>query len=128
MVNLLVDTSIFIDHFRTNKNTSSVLSTLPNTKLHTSVIVVFELERGQSMAKPSVHQTVEDVLNAYSILPITPEIAALAGQLEREQQTRGNDAFIAATCLIHNCSLVTKNHKDFITVKGLKIYHSERNP
>jgi hypothetical protein len=38
------------------------------------------------------------------------------------------DAVIAATCLVNNFTLVTRNQKDFEGINGLKIYNPFETP
>jgi len=52
------------------------------------------------------------------ILPVTPEIAEVAGVTMAARRSSGHrldlpDALIAATCLLHRCSLATRNIRDF---------------
>jgi len=51
------------------------------------------------------------------------EIAGKAIQLMREQRIKLPDAVIAATSIINNFTLVTRNIKDFISIEGLHVYN-----
>ena len=50
---------------------------------------------------------------AQSILPVTPTIARLWGRLCAQTGNKGIDNLIAATALVHNLLVVTRNVKDF---------------
>ena len=54
---------------------------------------------------------------AHCILPVTPAIAKLWGQLCVQTGNKGIDNLIAATALIHKLTLVTRNTKHFELVK-----------
>ncbi|WP_366078947.1 type II toxin-antitoxin system VapC family toxin [Thermococcus sp.] len=57
------------------------------------------------------------------VIPLTDEIADVAIELRRKVSIKLPDAVIAATALLHNLTLVTRNVKDFEKVKGLRIYN-----
>ena len=50
---------------------------------------------------------------AQHILPVTPAIAKLWGRLCFQTGNKGTDTLIAATALVHNLLVVTRNIKDF---------------
>ena len=50
---------------------------------------------------------------ARSILPVTPVIAKLWGRLCVQTGNKGIDNLIAATALVHNLTVVTRNVKHF---------------
>lgn len=54
------------------------------------------------------------------ILPITPEIARVWGELNGPQPLPIIDTFIAATAMVHDMVLVTRNVKDF-TRTGVRL-------
>ena len=55
------------------------------------------------------------------ILPVTPVIAKLWGQLCVQTGNKGSDNLIAATALTHNLLVVTRNVKDFEAV-GARVF------
>ena len=50
---------------------------------------------------------------AQHILPVTPAIAKLWGRLCFQTSNKGTENLIAATALVHNLLVVTRNIKDF---------------
>ncbi len=50
---------------------------------------------------------------ARSILPVTPAIAKLWGRLCAQTGNKGIDNLIAATALVHNLTVVTRNVNHF---------------
>ena len=58
---------------------------------------------------------------AQSILPVSPAIAKLWGRLSVQTGDKGIDNLIAATAMVHNLLLVTRNVKDF-EVKGVRVF------
>ena len=56
------------------------------------------------------------------ILPVTPAIAKLWGRLCVQTGNKGIDNLIAATALVHNLLVVTRNVKDFEVV-GVRVFN-----
>jgi predicted nucleic acid-binding protein len=56
------------------------------------------------------------------ILPVTTNIAKLAGELSRSKQCKNVNAVLAATALEENAHLATLNRRDFSSVKKLKLF------
>jgi len=54
---------------------------------------------------------------------MTEEIVEETIRLKSTRKIKLPDAVIAATCLIHNFTLVTRNTKDFSGIKNLQIYN-----
>ncbi|WP_297506124.1 type II toxin-antitoxin system VapC family toxin [Thermococcus sp.] len=57
------------------------------------------------------------------VIPLTDEIADIAIELRRKVIIKLPHAVIAATALLHNLTLVTRNVKDFEKVEGIRIYN-----
>lgn len=60
-------------------------------------------------------------LSKASIFYIDENIEQVAIRLKQKQKMETPDAIIAATCLIHSFTLVTRNGRDFWNIKDLKI-------
>jgi predicted nucleic acid-binding protein len=125
---VVVDSSIFIEYFRTKNGAIPLLirdMEFKQISIAIPTMVIFELWRGKSMKIDSISRKTEQFLNQFQIIPDTFSISKLAGELERERYTFGNDAIIAATCLEHNAQLATLNPKDFARVPRLKLWKAE---
>ena len=60
-----------------------------------------------------------DVFNYLQIILPDQEIYDQAVYLRRKYNLKLGDSLIAATALTHNCSLYTRNLKDFVRIKEL---------
>ncbi|ODT35846.1 MAG: hypothetical protein BGN92_07500 [Sphingobacteriales bacterium 41-5] len=71
---------------------------------------------------------VENFISDASIFNLTPETIISCVQLRKKRKIKIPDAIIAATALVHNCTLVTNNEKDFSNIKDLKIINPSKLP
>jgi tRNA(fMet)-specific endonuclease VapC len=123
--NLLIDTSIIIDHLRkANKNNSSFYHIVGKYTLFISTITVFELYAGA--IDDQKKQDISNVLDYVTILPFTKATAQKSGEiyLSLRKQNQGietKDLFIAATALSHDLPILTLNLRHFERVKELNI-------
>ena len=58
----------------------------------------------------------ENVFNTATVLSITDDIIDKAVELRQQKKMSVGDCIIAATALLNNCELYTKNTKDFIHI------------
>lgn len=70
---------------------------------------------------PSDRLSLEAFFSAATILPITQAVLDQAVQLRRIRRMSLGDALIAATCLVHNLALVTRNSADFDWISNLRL-------
>lgn len=120
---VVIDSSIFIDHFRNYIPAVSFFSSLSDEEkkyVLFSAITESELISGRSCEDDSVKAKVIQMLNSFNKIEVNNKIAMLAGDLSRKQNILIPDAIIAATALVNNADLLTKNLKDFERIKNLK--------
>ncbi|MBU6362138.1 MAG: type II toxin-antitoxin system VapC family toxin [Chloroflexi bacterium] len=63
----------------------------------------------------------EAFFDAATILPLTQPILDQAVRLRQIKRMSLGDALVAATCLVHHLTLVTRNTADFDWIVGLKL-------
>ena len=66
-------------------------------------------------------QHFESFFAAATILPISQAIVVEAVKLRQQRKQTLGDSLIAATCLVHGLTLVTRNSHDFTWISGLNI-------
>ena len=116
----LADTNIIGELTRKEPNSGVLAWARQVTTLTLSAVTVEEIFYGLSW-KPSsrVHAHLSRILqNRCTILPVTAEIARIAGNLRGQFQADGAtrqqaDMLIAATAQVHRLTLVTHNVRDF---------------
>lgn len=124
MNRVFVDSDVLIDVLRQLPVALNALNDLrPTNSLLVSVVVRMEVVVG-SFNKEALQQT-ERLLRQLTLVPITEEISTQADQLVTKF-CLGNglklaDALIAATALVYNAPLLTKNQRDFRFIPSLQL-------
>lgn len=116
MADLLVDTDVLIDVLR-----GAHRLPVAGHRIAYSVITRAELFAGRQ----SDEERVRMLLSPFQELVVDAVVAERAGRMRRSS-IQMPDALIAATALEHGLELVTRNARDFVAVKGLRIRDPER--
>jgi predicted nucleic acid-binding protein len=127
-VNYLLDTNVLCEPTKP-KPDEAVLAWLAEAdedRLHLSAVTLAEVQRGVSRLPAGSrrdriqHWLDEDILERFGdrIFPVDSSIAAHWGRLMAEAETKGRtmnslDGFIAATAVVREMTLVTRNVADF---------------
>ncbi len=127
--NVLVDTSIIIDHLRKKNKRNTVFFKLAseNYNLHISAITLFELLAGTIDAQKE--KDIKTTLSFVKILDFDSPSAAKASEIYIQLKKINKlidirDLFIAASAIKHDLPLSTLNLKHFQHVPELKIFNS----
>ena len=124
MVSFLIDTDVVSALRRPDKN-PSVRKWLESNReqlIYLSVITIGELRRGIEMrrarelaAAALLEAWLEELKSTYDshILPVGTSVAEAWGRLTATQRQNPADAMIAATALVHDLTVVTRNVRHF---------------
>lgn len=112
MPDLLVDTDVLVDHLRGARRFDPAAATVAY-----SAITRAELFAGRA----SEEATVRTLLDPFRELPVERAVAELGGRLRRERGVGIADALIAATALVHDLVLLTRNVRHFARVPDLRL-------
>ena len=117
---MLLDTDVLIDYLR-GQHEAVVFLEREVDQLMVSAVTVAELFQGVREGRERVQ--LSTTLSAFATLPLTDEIAELAGLMRRDyRDTLGcglADCMIAATALHHELRLATLNAKHFGMLKDV---------
>lgn len=122
---ILLDTSIFIDHFRKqDKSRSTLFSLFPDYELFTSTVVEFELLAGATDS--SKRLDTEALLSLCTILPVSSMVARKSAEIYQQLRAKNQligmgDILIAATGIVHDLPIKTLNTKHFERIPTLKL-------
>ena len=129
---ILLDTMVLSELRKARPNAGAVTylrSQAPDT-VFLSAMTIGEIEAGIEKQRSGVPEFAEELSHwlaqielqfAQFILPVTPAIAKLWGRLCVQTGNKGIDNLIAATALVHNLLVVTRNVKDFEVV-GVRVF------
>lgn len=124
-MNIVVDTSVIIEHLRSAKGPLTQLFNLQASQeasLLLPTIAIAEIWTGKSLDNPKVEKQVIRILNNFISVPLSPQIAMTAGLLVRHQHSHSYDSIIAATALVNQAQLATQNTKHFASVPQLQLW------
>ncbi len=124
MNSIIVDTDILIDHLRGVEAATFFLERIARGEYQAMVSVITELELFAGTMKNGEAQKVLNLLSMMSTIPVGSETARKAGEILRQHRNTGLsalDAIIAASALLNNAVLVTRNVKHFRPVEGLLV-------
>ena len=122
---MVVDTGIFIDFLRAKDKSITQLYDLSNkTGIFISSITLYELYIGATSPQKwrDAKMLTEDIPVLSFTKSISEKSAMIYQQLKKENKLiEFRDIFIAATAIMHDLPVLTKNKKHFSRVKGLKL-------
>ncbi len=122
----VIDTNIVSYLMKGHTLAESYRPHLEGYRLAISFMTVAELFEGALRARWGERKraTLEGALRSYLVIPSSPELCRSWGQIRyerRRQPISSEDAWIAATALVHGCPLVTHNVADFQGIAGLVV-------
>ncbi|HBH46088.1 MAG TPA: VapC toxin family PIN domain ribonuclease [Candidatus Jacksonbacteria bacterium] len=122
----LVDTDMLINHLRKFCNLFDVLSPLAvnSAVFMVSVISKAEVFAGRSSKIVKQQIKINALFNFFTLVPVTADIAELAGKYTRDFEVPLLDALIAATTVINQAMLITQNTRHFSKIPNLKLISS----
>ncbi|MBA3740737.1 MAG: type II toxin-antitoxin system VapC family toxin [Chloroflexi bacterium] len=112
MAKILVDSDVLVDHLRGHRR-----FVRGGDDLYVSAVTRAELFSGNGTEEHPVRK----LLAAMTDLPIGVAVAERAGRIRRSSPVRLPDALIAATAIDHRLTLVTRNLRDFASIRGLRV-------
>ncbi len=123
MPQIVVDTDVLILHLRGSESVRAILrAAAQDSLLSCSAITIGEIYAG---LREEEREKTERLLNSLAVIAVDRNIAALAGDYRRtirSQQLELDDCMIAATCVVHQATLITGNSKHY-PMRELKKKH-----
>lgn len=121
---ILIDTSIIIDFLRQkNKKSTQLYKLVANdNQLAISILTHTELYSVKSVwSSKKAAEELDKILVGIKVLPITPQISTMAGEIKVKNSIDLIDAVIASTGVIEKLPLLTLNKRHFQKIKKLKL-------
>ena|SRR3989344_2314472 len=123
MKNTLVDTDVLIDFSkRKDKILKKYFGKKDQWQLWVNPVIVAEWFNNRELCNTEKLEKAKVFIDLFNCAEIGKEEGERAGALIRNNEINYlGDALIAATCLVKNASLITRNIKHYKNVKGLKL-------
>lgn len=127
---MIVDTDVVIDIMQQNRDALRVVAALEEhgTPLSVSVVTLYELFHSLERVRDSNHrrQQIESVLHQLPAREATAAVMKKAGRIDGALAADGRaigmgDTIIAATGLVHEEAVLTRNVDHFDRIDGLQI-------
>ena len=118
----LLDTNVVIDYTANllPDNGKQKLTSIIDDEFNISVVVKIEVLGYNDL--PTKIKQLEAFLNLAVVFPLDDDVTAKTIYLRRTyKKFKLGDAIIAATALVYNFALVTRNTKDFKNIEGLEV-------
>lgn len=123
MKRVLIDTDILIDFLREKREAKKVIESVISEQIigMISVITESELFSGKECNNSEKRKAVEDLLLLMNKIDVDSDIAKKGGELRRTYDTPLLDSLIAATAILTNAIVYTRNRKHFQHMKEVNI-------
>ncbi|HNT08462.1 type II toxin-antitoxin system VapC family toxin [Methanoculleus sp.] len=118
----LLDTNILIYYLADAipSGSTNKIEDMLSSSFRISIITKIEF-LGWKKHTPEGYAMAEDFIRPAEVYPLTDTIADCAIHLRRMYGVKLPDAVIAATAMVHDCALVTRNEHDFSEICSLEI-------
>lgn len=118
--NYLIDTNIAIDYLAKKIPTLGMAfmnSVIDNTPC---ISVITKIEILGYNAPEEHYKLLTDFMDDSKVLDLNSFVVDESIEIRKKYKTKLPDAIIAATALVFDLTLITRNTKDFDTIQGLK--------
>jgi len=120
-MSFVLDSDLFIDFLRSYHPSKEWFDKLDWEQVYFSAISEGELLSGQECINDDARRKTLELLQAATKVLVTNEIAQKAGEVRRNYGIPMMDAFIAATAIVQNGILLTRNLKHYQHIHGLTV-------
>ncbi|MCL2284297.1 MAG: type II toxin-antitoxin system VapC family toxin [Fibromonadales bacterium] len=116
----LLDTNVILDFMgkKFSENVQSVIAEIIDEEINMSLITKIEL-----LGFPDVKQDLIDFVSFANVLPLNDEVVNKTIELRRKHKKKMPDIIIAATAIVHNLTIATRNVDDFKNIENLSVWN-----
>ncbi|HDO28020.1 MAG TPA: type II toxin-antitoxin system VapC family toxin [Bacteroidetes bacterium] len=121
----LIDTNVTIEYIgeALPEKALSMLESIIDRRFYISVINKIEL-LGFSDITENEEQKFKEFINAADVLELDEDIVNSTIEVRKKYKIKLPDSIIAATALVKNLAIITRNVKDFDKIAGLEVLNS----
>ncbi|MBK7227121.1 MAG: type II toxin-antitoxin system VapC family toxin [Saprospiraceae bacterium] len=117
----LIDTNIVIDYLGNKLNTAGLKFMNEVIDAVPVVSVITKIEVLGFNAPDEHYNTLYNFINDSTILDLNENVVIASIEIRKQYKTKLPDAIIAATALVYELILVTRNISDFKNIDGLRL-------
>jgi tRNA(fMet)-specific endonuclease VapC len=122
---IIADTDVLIDALNGRPDVTPLIEDLLGAR-RLATMAITRLELGVGAGTPERWNRVRTLLSALPILPLDADSAGLAARIGATLQDRGQplpmaDLAIGGICLHFDAALLTRNHRHFGRIEGLRL-------
>lgn len=119
----VVDTDVFIDHLRGYEAAKGYMQQFEDGKLYgmISTVTILELYAGKRMSNLDEVDKVEQIISIFEEVSVDAEIGRKAGELIRKYGGAIPDAIIAATVVVKEAIVITRNIKHYTNISEVDV-------
>ena len=118
MKDVIIDSNIIV--YIVKRELQVLQITVPDINYFISIITYMEV-LGYSFNNIEERKYTEEIIKKIPLIYIDKTIADLVITIRSKMKIKLPDAIIAASAIINNCSLMTRNEDDFNNIEKLKI-------
>ena len=94
---------------------NTVIDAVPNVSVFTKIELL-------GFDAPDEHyNTLINFINDATVLDLTENVVAISIEIRKKHKTKLPDAIIAATALVYDLVLISRNTSDFTNIDGLQV-------
>jgi predicted nucleic acid-binding protein len=117
----LIDTNVVIDYLGQKiplsgmKFMNNIIDNIPNVSVITKIEVL-------GFNAPAEHyQLLTDFMNDATVIELTNKVVDACIEIRKNYKTKLPDAVIAATALVYDLTIISRNVSDFKNIQNLKV-------
>ena len=116
----ILDTNVVLDFMGKNfpEGTQNTIAEIIDEEINISLITKIEL-----LGFSNVKQNLVDFVSCANVLALTDEVVSKTIELRRKYKRKLPDIIIAATAMVHNLTLSTRNVADFQNIDDLSVWN-----
>ena len=115
---MLLDSNIII--YAVQNDDLELLELVQSPESFASIVSYIEVLGYHALKEENKH-AFERIFETVEILDLTPDVAERATVLRQQRRMGLGDSIIAATALVHNLELITRNTGDFRWIEGIDL-------
>jgi predicted nucleic acid-binding protein len=116
----ILDTNVILDFMGKNfpEKTQNTIAEIIDEEINISLITKIEL-----LGFSNIEQNLVDFVSCANVLALNDEIVNKTIELRRKHKRKLPDTIIAATAIVHNLTIATRNIADFKDIEGLSVWN-----